>query len=745
MHSGNAVSYSIGEFLKKSASEIVGELNDPDLQTLAWRNQINGLLNTLQGKTGRIIFEYSIPGLSKVCDVILLLNNKIFVLEYKNGAENYNRADREQTLGYALRLKYFHSESKDKEIIPILVATDAKNFLDPHKLTDDGVYHIVLSNAGSLKSIIESYDSTLAAITEHQDWHVEWEMGVFKATPSIIAAAKDIWNKQHVKGLIDDGTNYKSTQIRLEAENTVSKIIETAKREKRKALVFITGVPGAGKTLVGLKISVAAQEHGASLLSGNGPLVEVLSTALRRNLNLQQQNLKDKYESKLENYTGTKKDLDSLKDKIAIDSIIRGVYGYKSEIIERLDYKIPLDYDRSKPFIYKIKTGAKKCSQHVVIYDEAQRAWSVSKMRQPGRTKKDWQNGDWSFSEPALLLWDMDQLDWGVFICLVGGGQEINDGESGINEWLRTLSEDHDKIHFEDWDVYMASDLNGKEYQLTDENNKSISDYIDSLRNSHPELIREDKTLHLTECQRSPLSAGLSSFINKLVEGEAVREDYELIQDRYPIYLTRDINTARKFLRHRQEELTPLSFVSDNKFDKDIIRTGILMSSTGERLRPLGFDIKKVADYQHKTPAWFLDSKEENIDSSDFLEVALSEFFVQGLEIDLSCVVWDADFRYDNDIRGWKFYKFNKRAWSEKKIVPETGRSESSIKKKTETNIKTRITQAYMRNAYRVLLTRARLGMIICVPEGSTDDDTRSPELYNPTFGYLKSLGFKII
>lgn len=416
-----------------------------------------------------------------------------------------------------------------------------------------------LRNSDSLKDIIESYDLTL---TEHQDWHNEWEMGIFKATPSIIAAAKDIWNKQHVKGLVDEGTNYKSSQIRLEAENTVSKIIETAKREKRKTLVFITGVPGAGKTLVGLKISVAAQEHGASLLSGNGPLVEVLSTALRRNLDLQQQNLKEEYESELENYTGTKKDLDSLKDKIAVDSIIRGVYGYKSEIIERLDYKIPLDYDRSTPFIYKIREGAKKCSQHVVIYDEAQRAWSVSKMRQPGRTKKDWQNSDWSFSEPALLLWDMDQLDWGVFICLVGGGQEINEGESGINEWLRTLLEDHDKVNFENWDVYMVPDLNGKEYQLTDENNKSISDYIVSLRNSHPELIREDKTLHLTECQRSPLSAGLSSFVNKLVEGDAVKEDYDMIKEGYPIYLTRDINTAKAFLRRRQEELTPLSFVA---------------------------------------------------------------------------------------------------------------------------------------------------------------------------------------
>lgn len=742
MHSGHTVSYSIQDFLKKTVSEIVGELNDPDFQIWAWKNQIEGLLKTLQNKTGRIIFEYGIPGLSKVCDVILLINDKIFVLEYKNGAEDYNRSDKEQTLGYALRLKYFHSESSEKEVVPILVATDANYWTDPHTITDDGVYNLVLSNSDSLKGIIESY---VINLTEELEWHKEWEKGIFKSTPNIIAAAKDIWNKQHVKGLIDEGTNNKSTQIRLDAENTVSRIIVKTREEKRKALVFITGVPGAGKTLVGLKISVAAQEYGASLLSGNGPLVEVLSTALRRNLELQQNNLKDEFESKLDRCSGNKKELDSLKDKIAVDSIIRGVYGYKSEIIERLDYNIPFDYDRSKPFVYKLKEGAKRGSQHVVIYDEAQRAWSVSKMRKPGRSKKDWQNGDWSFSEPALLLWDMDQLDWGVFICLVGGGQEINEGESGINEWLRTLCEDHNKINFEDWDVYMSPDLNGKEYQLTDENNKSLSDYIDALRRNHPKLIREDRTLHLTECQRSPLSVGLSSFINKLVDGEAVKEDYELIKDSYPIYLTRDINTAKNFLRDRQNELAPLSFTADKSIEKDIIRAGILMSSTGVRLRPLGFEIKKVADYMHKTPSWFLDTKEESIDSSDFLEVALNEFFVQGLEIDLSCVVWDADFRYDKTKHSWRFFQLKKRHWSEKKIEPETGRSKSSIDKKIEKNIKTRITQAYMRNAYRVLLTRARLGMIICVPQGCEEDDTRTPQFYNSTFEYLKSLGFKVL
>ena len=154
-------------------------------------------------------------------------------------------------------------------------------------------------------------------------------------------------------------------------------------------------------------------------------------------------------------------------------------------------------------------------------------------------------------------------------------------------------------------------------------------------------------------------------------------------------------------------------------------------------------EIKKVQEYNHKTPGWFLDSKDDNIDSSDFLEVALCEFFVQGLEIDLACVMWDADFRYDPVKKKWRFYKFNKKAWSEKTKKTVSGRTPEAIEKKRKDNIKTLITQAYMRNAYRVLLTRARLGLVICVPYGSNDDETRLPKFYDDTYNYLCSLGFK--
>lgn len=743
MISGHSVAYNISDFLKLSEKDIVGELNDPSRQTQAWRNQIQGLLSALIGMEGRIIFEYGLPGLGKVVDVILLIDNKIFVLEYKNGSEDYYLADKNQTLGYALRLKYFHSNSSDKIIVPILIATEATMISNPKCITEDGVYSLILSNEQSLRDIINDYCGPEK--NKYYDWYDNWDKAVFKATPGIIVAAKEIWNKQHVKGLTDIGSTIKSQQERLKAEDTIKTIIEKAKENKRKALVFITGVPGAGKTLVGLKISVSSQEYGASMLSGNAPLVKVLSTALRRNLDYQQDKLKDEFRSDLDSSKLSKTQLEDIKNKIAVDSIIRDVYGYKNEIIERLDYASHRGNGTELGKKYTMKHGANPSSQHVIIYDEAQRAWSVAKMQTPGIVKKEWQTPDWTFSEPSLLLWDLDQLDWGVFICLVGGGQEINEGESGINEWLRTIVEDTDKVNLDNWDIYMADNLSSKEYQLPDSHNQTIADYIAKIECNNSDIVNYNSTLHLTECQRSPLSAGLSQFINRLVEGIATKEDYDKIKDGYTINITRSVETARQYLRKRQRELEPLVTNDDSditSLEDNFIRTGILMSSNGARLRPLGFEIKKVQEYNHKTPGWFLDRKEDNIDSSDFLEVALSEFFVQGLEIDLACVLWDADFRFDPTNNTWRFFKFNKKAWSEKVKKPETGRTFESIQKKKKDNINTIINQAYMRNAYRVLLTRARLGLVICVPTGTKEDLTRLPEYYDDTYKYLLSLGF---
>lgn len=714
MTSGNTVSYSIKEFL--NTEEIVGVLTEKNQQTRAWDEEITILKEALkdyEDHDGKIIFEYGIPGFSKVVDVIILVGNYILILEYKTGQQTFSNSDIDQVLGYAYRIKYFHSHSKDKKIIPVLVATEAKESCLDMEETEDGVFKIIKTNAKGNKDLIKSIMHK--AKTKNSDWHNEWESGIFKESPDIIQYITRIWNDNEVDGLDNNNLERKNIIEALQVENKIRNIIEETKNNKRKALIFITGVPGAGKTLVGLNVAIQERNNGASFLSGNAPLVEVLTAALVRNL-------------KSKKRKGSS--IEQIKDQIASETIVRNVYPHKEEIIRRLDYS---NFEN-----IKLKEGALKSSQHVVIYDEAQRAWSVEKMRKPGRSYKVWQKKTWSLSEPSLLLWDIDQLEWGVFICLVGGGQEINDGETGLNEWLRTLYHDKTLIEYNNWDIYLPCTLTGYEYQIRDKDEKTFNDYLLSIKREGQIKIIETDGLHLTQCQRTPLSSELSEFINKLVEGSAKCSDYDKFKERYTIALTRNIQTAKQYIRKRQEELQPLKMEireeqesSDLYVEKKLIRGGMLMSSSALRLRAIGYPVKKVIDYLAKTPAWFLDTKEENIDSSDFLEVALNEFFVQGLEIDLGCVMWDGDFRFvpskSSCTGSWEFHKFNKKKWTD------------PIKDDSHRN---HLIRTYMRNSYRVLLTRSRLGLVIYVPLGDKNDPTRQPDIYDNTYNYLKNLGF---
>lgn len=718
---GNSnVSLNIDEFLNLSKDEFTGKLKETSQQTRAWENEFIHLKEVLKGSSGRIIFEYGIKALSKVIDVVILTKNLIIILEYKNWSTEYDQADIDQTNGYALRLKYFHSTSNDKIIIPILVSTDADYVVyGEHQI--DNVLDTSLCNATSLREMLDFLINKYGSDVDNT-WEKEWEKGIYKASPTIIRAAENVWNQQNVVGLQQE-SGISSYETRLSAEDYILEIIEKSKKEGRKSIVFVTGVPGAGKTLVGLNVSIRAQKHGASMLSGNAPLVKVLTEALRRNLDkyYKENKLKPEVAKEYEKIKDLKKqaDKDNVKNKLSVEVILRGVYGYKEEIINnRLNWR-----DKS----YTFNASAQKSSQHVVIYDESQRAWTREKMLVPGqRGKLDWQDKEsWPFSEPGILLWDMNQLDWGVFICLVGGGQEIHDGEAGICEWLHTICESKD---FNDWDIYMAKELTEPQYNQKDSYGKSMTDYNSQLK----ERIVHCEKLHLTEGQRTTRTGELAPFIDKLVEGTAKRSDYNRIKDKYRIYLTRDVELAKDKLRSLKYDLR-------NKGD---IRIGMLMSSNGKRLRPLGFIDNKETEFLNKTPGWFLDSKEENINSSDFLEVALSEFFVQGLELDIACILWDADFRYSYEDKQWKFHKFGKRCWTE--IVDESisgCRSEKTKADKIKKNRKKDLIRFYMRNAYRVLLTRARDGLVICVPTGCDKDDTRLPEFYDDTYNYLKSLG----
>lgn len=714
MTSGQHVSYKVSEFLNMSKEQFTGELRDESKQTQTWDHEFEHLQKVLSDLKieGRIIFEYGIPSLNFVIDVVLLTEGKIFIIEYKDGDSSnyYAPNDLKQCRNYALRLKYFHSTSNEKWVIPILVEMNAPSeSFDTDKNEDISVWSTNKCNRDNLANAIKQVNDALP-FNGDNSWEDYWEKGIYKATPTIIDAACKMWERNNVRGL-DSGESDADT--RLAAEDYVQKIVQEAKKKKSKSIVFVTGVPGAGKTLVGLGLSVRCQDEGASMLSGNDPLVRVLSTALRRDLEEQYKNgkLKDEIKEKYEHTKGlSQKARDKEKDSISVDAVIRTAYAYKQEIIaNRLNWE-----DKS----YTFRKGADKGSQHVIIFDEAQRAWAKEKMLSPGQSgKKDWQDKEtWPFSEPGLLLWDMNQRDWGVFVCLVGGGQEINTGEAGIGEWMKVLATEP----YKDWQVYVSDQLFDEEYQRKNSENKSLQDYCDEFSSQRRLCTDEErKKLHLTEGQRSIRNRNVSDFINKLLscEIEDAKDLYKRIYPTYKIYLTRNIQKAKEILNRMK---------SSGEYPEKT-RMGMLMSSEAARMRPLGYEIKKVREYLANTPNWFLDSS-EYVCSSDYLEVALNEFFVQGLEIDYAAVMWDADFRYNPTLNDWNYFCFDgKQKWREREEP------------------KYEIKRFYMKNSYRVLLTRARLGMVIVVPEGASNDKTRDPEFYNCTYEYLKSLGLKEI
>lgn len=669
-------------------------------QDRAWKKEYSDLKTVLQGKDGRVIFEYSIPGLPRVIDVVLLFKGIIFVIEYKVGESNYSDADKKQVNGYALRLKYFHSLSNDNWIIPILVATEAEDTsLSFSYSQDDMVFDTICCNSSQLASVVIQIEQMLPSY-DNSAWEDQRENGIYKQSPTIIAAARNVWRLNNVRGFT---LGESDERCRLSAENyIVNTVVEETKKRpesERKSICFVTGVPGAGKTLVGLNLSVTLQSEVASMLSGNDPLVEVLTTALRRDL--------EKH----------KNELTHERDSISVESIIRKAYGYKKEIFElRLNYQTGTGKVSLRP-------GADRGSQHVIIFDEAQRAWNKAKMIKPGQTgKKYWQEPQFPFSEPGLLLWDMNQRDWGVFVCLVGGGQEINAGEAGICEWLRALNNNPE---LSGWHVYIADELTGEEYNRPDEDGHSITYYLDRLKAKN--LLIKDSSLHLATSQRSNRSDKVASFVQALLDCDTLRARslYENIKETYPIYLTRDLEMAKKKIKERKKQLDNRAGVDPEKEDE--IRIGMLMSSKAARMRPMGYEIKKVSNYLKKVPNWFLDPSDV-VDSSDYLEVALNEFCVQGLELDLAVVMWDADFRYNPDKNDWDYYNFNGRYWS-------------PIDKDEEAQ---EVKRFYLKNAYRVLLTRSRAGMVIYIPEGSGFDEngllidkTRNPLFYEATYEYL--------
>ncbi len=669
-------SNSIENFIASSSDEILGIIakespfDITDLQRNAWCEEIDILKKILHQKSGEIIFEYSIPRLGKRVDVVLLIDGIVFVLEFKVGSKEFAKQDAEQVWDYALDLKNFHEASHELMIVPILIATQAKEASVTQQLSvySDQVLEPVLTNTDYLLDVLDKISSKYKT----DNCLCEWKNSRYMPTPTIIQAASSLYLNHSVEDITRTEASGESLK---QTSDFVMQVIEHAYQNKEKSICFVTGVPGAGKTLVGLNIAVQQfkKENLAVYLSGNQPLVDVLTEALARDKKRQEE-LKNP--SKRYNITEARRN---------VKSFIQIVHHYRNTSLNKIKYPIQngvLEIDPQK--VKKYQDDGYSEVEHVAIFDEAQRAWTQQQLANWLSRKKNISN--FPMSEPEFLIWSLDlREDWAVIVCLVGGGQEINTGEAGISEWLRAIN-----ASFPNWNVFISDKLTGKEYAEGE-----LKGLLEANKKTHL-----TSNLHLSVSMRSFRAEQLSGFIHELLEGnvEEAKNLLTLIKNKYPIVLTRSLDKAKKWLKSQK---------------RGTERYGMLVSSQAQRLRPLSIDVRCKPDTVH----WFLDDITD-IRSSLFLEDAASEFDVQGLELDWTCIVWDGDLRRENG--QWGNYSFTGNKWQ---------------------NIRAPERKAFQINAYRVLLTRARQGMVICIPEGNPEDATRNPAYYDETYNYFKSLG----
>lgn len=697
-------------FLSQSTDSVFGMLCDNyhgDALTTtreAWKREIEimkSVLSALPDKAGQIVFEYDIPRLGKRIDVVLLYRGIVFCLEFKVGESKILEADLDQVLDYALDLKNFHKFSQDKVITPILVATKLLEHTTSVQMSvyDDKIVNPLVTGETGLFDVIAH---VLNRFPNETAVNQDWIISPYAPTPTIVEAAKTLYENHSVENITRHEADKVSTDQTI---SYILDVIQKSKLNREKSICFVTGVPGAGKTLVGLDVAVKqtyqgkdtpVEDEGAVYLSGNGPLVAVLTEALA----------KDNYK-KCHDRKENKKLSDSRRE---VGKFIQMIHRYRDNMLAKIKNPVEngvLEIDPEKA-VKLAKAGYGEV-EHVAIFDEAQRSWTHKRLadylKRGGTYGNKLKVPNFPLSEAAFLIWSLDQReDWATIVCLVGGGQEINTGEAGISEWIYALNE-----KFPHWKVYISPKLTEPEY---------AEGKVNTLLAANKNVTYSD-SLHLGVSLRSYRAEKLSAFVHALLAVDPkAKELYREIQDKYPIVLTRDMNKARKWLHSKV---------------RGTERTGILVTKESARYKPLAVHVLPSGD--ENAVHWFLEDKSD-VRSSNYLEDAATEIQVQGLELDYTCLLWDADMRYDNG--KWRFYRFN----GQTKWVEQTPNTES----------KQELMQ-YMLNAYRVLLTRARSGMVICVPSGNPnknpsgfwEDSTRLPAFYDGTYAYLKQIGMKEI
>ncbi len=646
---------SFAEFIAHSEDEIIGQLTNNSNRSVdleqrdAWRVQIDFLKQWVRGRSGSVFLEFNIPRMGIRADAVLLIAGCVVILEFKVGEKSAARHALAQVWQYALDTKNFHETSHAVPIIPVLIPTNsAVREASAPPYASDGVREPVSLAPQQVPALLDELARDFSDSIDAGSWTA----GRYRPTPTIVEAARHLYAQHDVTDIIRteaDVTNLTATAQRLES------LITRARTSGDKVICFVTGVPGAGKTLVGLNLATTHRESGDShavFLSGNGPLVSVLCEALTRD---------DVVRHKRAGESITK-----INASKPIKAFIQNVHHFRDEALR--DLTPPID--------------------RIVIFDEAQRAWNRAKTALFMRQKKG--RPDFNQSEPEFLIETIDRHDgWAVIVCLVGGGQEIHTGEAGIGAWVEACT-----TRFPHWLICMSDRLMEAEYG----GGEPLSRAQAGARTA---LFAD---LHLTVSLRSFRADKVSSFVKALLDLDrtAARQTLAAFRERYPIVLSRDLAAAKRWVKDKAR--------GNERF-------GLLGSSKAMRLRPHAVEVRLAADPVH----YFL-AERQDVRSSFYLEDCATEFQVQGLELDWACVAWDADLRMGTT--GWSHHDFSGSKWK---------------------NIHSVENQRNLKNAYRVLLTRARQGMAIFVPPGDREDPTRPPAFYDETFEYFRNLGLEVI
>ena len=593
---------------------------------------------------GYIIFEYTIPRIGNRIDNIVIYKGIIFLLEFKVGEKKYPSYAIEQVTDYAFDLSCFHKESHNRLLVPILISTKAHSVKQEIRISKDNVLETICCNEYEIAKYIT--EVSLKFIQDEIIPNV-WINSLYMPTPTIIEAAQALYLGHNVE---DISRNDASAKNLNQTTKAINKIIDYSKAHNRKSICFITGVPGAGKTLAGLNIAVErqkiAEDEHAVFLTGNGPLVDVLQEALARD--------------------------DAKRNHISRKEASRKVKEFIQIIHHFRDDAISVD----TPPVEK-----------VAIFDEAQRAWDEQNLTDFMKKKKHIE--DFNMSEPEFLISILNRHnDWATIICLIGGGQEINKGESaGIYGWFDSL-----RNNYPNWDIYVSDKITDNEYSKG-------HNFAEMTKNMNVNIIED---LHLAVSLRSFRSENVSNFVKALldVDIDIAKRLYEQFNNDYPVFVTRNLREAKLWVKSQA---------------KGSQRYGLTASSGAKRLRKYGIWVQNKIEATN----WFLNGKND-VRSSFHLEETATEFDIQGLELDWTIVCWDADLRFENG--DFKHLKFVGTKWQ---------------------NIKSTDNILYLKNAYRVLLTRARQGFVIFVPTGDETDMTAKPEYYDGIYRYLKSVGIK--